>query len=289
MEGPLSWAMQKNTPQLKATVDEFVTDHRIGTSYGNTVVRKYLNDIKWVQDATARKDLERFQRLVKFFREYGDKYRFPYLLLAAQGYQESRLDPRLRSRAGAIGVMQIKPSTAAASPIGITDIQKTDRNVEAGAKYLRYMVKQYYENEPMDPVRKGLFALASYNAGPNTIRKLRAEAAAEGYDPNRWFNNVEIIASKRMGNETVQYVSNIYRSERESDKVGRLRGFADSAHGEEFQVADRQALGLEQKVTEVLVATAAIDEHADVAVDGFYHAHANLGPAVVRNAVHVLQ
>jgi membrane-bound lytic murein transglycosylase MltF len=211
MEGPLSWAMQKNTPQLKATVDEFVTDHRIGTSYGNTVVRKYLNDIKWVQDATARKDLERFQRLVKFFREYGDKYRFPYLLLAAQGYQESRLDPRLRSRAGAIGVMQIKPSTAAASPIGITDIQKTDRNVEAGAKYLRYMVKQYYENEPMDPVRKGLFALASYNAGPNTIRKLRAEAAAEGYDPNRWFNNVEIIASKRMGNETVQYVSNIYK------------------------------------------------------------------------------
>jgi membrane-bound lytic murein transglycosylase MltF len=107
--------------------------------------------------------------------------------------------------------MQIKPSTAAASPIEIPDVQKTDRNVEAGAKYLRYMVDQYYANEPMGPVTKGIFALASYNAGPNMIHKLRTEAAQEGYDPNRWFNNVEIIASKRLGRETVQYVGNIYK------------------------------------------------------------------------------
>jgi membrane-bound lytic murein transglycosylase MltF len=107
--------------------------------------------------------------------------------------------------------MQIKPSTAAAQPIGIPDITKPDRNIEAGAKYLRYMVTQYYANEPMDRVTKGLFALASYNAGPARIRKLRQQAGAEGYDPNKWFNNVEIIASKEIGRETVQYVSNIYK------------------------------------------------------------------------------
>ena len=142
---------------------------------------------------------------------HGDKYDVPHLLLAAQGYQESRLDPNVKSSAGAVGVMQIKPSTAASKPIGIPNIQITDRNIEAGAKYLRYMVNQYYADEPMDRVTKGLFALASYNAGPNKIQQLRKRAQAEGYNPNLWFNNVEIVASKDIGRETVQYVSNIYK------------------------------------------------------------------------------
>jgi membrane-bound lytic murein transglycosylase MltF len=210
-EGPLSWAMQKNTPQLKSLVDQFVQEHKVGTAYGNIILRKYLGNVKWARSATAGEDFVRFQQLVTFFHQYGDKYHFPYLLLAAQGYQESGLNPKLISPAGAVGVMQIKPSTAAGRPIEIPDVQKTNRNVEAGAKYLRYMVTQYYANDPMDPVTKGIFAVASYNAGPNRIQKLRTQAAAEGYDPNRWFNNVEIIASKEIGRETVQYVSNIYK------------------------------------------------------------------------------
>jgi len=210
-KGSLSWAVQKNTPQLMAALNEFVGTHKIGTAYGNTVARKYLRNINWVKDATARTDLAQFERLVTFFHSAGNKYDLPYLLLAAQGYQESRLNPNLRSSAGAVGVMQIKPSTAASNPIGITGITQSDKNIEAGAKYLRYMILHYYANEPMDPVTKGLFALASYNAGPNKIQKLRQEAAAEGYDPNKWFNNVEVIAAKQIGRETVQYVSNIYK------------------------------------------------------------------------------
>lgn len=210
-QGSLAWAIQKNTPQLKAAVNDFVQSHKIGTAYGNTVARKYLRDIEWVKSSTAREDLAQFDTLVTFFRRSGEKYDLPYLLLAAQGYQESRLNTNLRSKAGAVGVMQIKPSTAAAQPIGISDIAKPDRNIEAGAKYLRYMVTQYYANEPMDRVTKGLFALASYNARPNKIHRLRLEAAAQGYDPNKWFNNVEVIASKEIGRETVQYVSNIYK------------------------------------------------------------------------------
>jgi membrane-bound lytic murein transglycosylase MltF len=63
----------------------------------------------------------------------------------------------------------------------------------------------------MDRVNKGLFVLASYNAGPNKIRRLREEAQKKGFDPNKWFNNVEVIASRRIGRETVQYVSNIFK------------------------------------------------------------------------------
>ena|SRR5215469_15005527 len=208
---PLCWAVQRNTPQLKAAVNDFISSHRLGTAYGNTVAQRYLKQTKWVLDATSREDLKRFDEMVKLFQQYGNQYSFPYLLLAAQAYQESRLNQRLKSAAGAVGVMQIKPSTAANDPIDIPRVQKLDRNIEAGAKYMRYMMQQYYANEPMDQVTKGLFALASYNAGPAKIQKLRKEAAQRGYDPNLWFNNVEIVASVEIGRETVDYVSNIYK------------------------------------------------------------------------------
>jgi membrane-bound lytic murein transglycosylase MltF len=210
-KAPLCWAVQRNTPQLKAAIDAFVKSHGIGTAYGNTIAQRYLKQTKWVLEATSRGDLKRFDEMVKLFRQYGDKYSFPYLLLAAQAYQESGLNQNLKSRAGAVGVMQIKPSTAAANPIAIPGVHKVDRNIEAGAKYMRYMVEQYYADEPMDEVTKGLFAIASYNAGPARIRKLRKAAAERGYNPNLWFNNVEVIASAEIGRETVQYVSNIYK------------------------------------------------------------------------------
>jgi membrane-bound lytic murein transglycosylase MltF len=210
-ESPLAWAVQQNTPQLKSLLNEFIRDHKVGTLYGNTVTNKYLSGIPWVKGATTGDDLKRFEQMVRLFRTYGDKYRFPYLLLAAQGYQESGLNPALRSKAGAVGVMQVKPSTAAGDPIGITGVERVDRNIEAGAKYLRYMVNHYYANDPMDQVTKGLFALASYNAGPNRIEQLRGMAAAEGYNPNLWFNNVEFIAAREIGAETSNYVGNIYK------------------------------------------------------------------------------
>jgi membrane-bound lytic murein transglycosylase MltF len=210
-ESPLAWAVQQNTPQLKSIVNKFLKDHKLGTLFGNTVTAKYLSRIKWVKDATTGEDLARFVKMVPLFRKYGGEYHFPYLLLAAQGFQESGLNPGLRSKAGAVGVMQIKPSTAAADPIDITGIERIDRNIEAGAKYLRYTANHYYANEPMDQVTKGLFALASYNAGPNRIEKLRTMASSEGYDPNRWFNNVEFIAAREIGAETCNYVGNIYK------------------------------------------------------------------------------
>ena len=210
-ESPLAWAVQQNTPQLKSIVNEFLRDHKVGTLFGNTVTEKYLTQIKWVKDAIAGEDLARFKQMAPLFLKYGNEYHFPYLLLAAQGFQESGLNPGLRSTAGAVGVMQIKPSTAAADPIDITGIDRIDRNIEAGAKYLRYMVTHYYANQPMDQVTKGLFALASYNAGPNRIETLRSMASAKGYDPNRWFNNVEFIAAREIGAETCNYVGNIYK------------------------------------------------------------------------------
>jgi membrane-bound lytic murein transglycosylase MltF len=146
---------------------------------------------------------------VELFRRYGEQYQMDWLLMAAQGYQESRLDQSVKSPVGAIGVMQVMPATGKDMKVG--DISQLDANVHAGIKYMRFVIDQYYKDEPMDPLNKGLFAFASYNAGPGRIRGLRQTAKARGLDPNVWFGNVERVAAEKIGRETVTYVSNIYK------------------------------------------------------------------------------
>jgi membrane-bound lytic murein transglycosylase MltF len=105
--------------------------------------------------------------------------------------------------------MQVMPATGQELKVG--DISQLEPNIHAGVKYMRFMIDQYFEKEPMDRLNKGLFAFAAYNAGPGRIQSLRKEAAKRGLDPNKWFNNVEVVASEKIGRETVTYVANIYK------------------------------------------------------------------------------
>jgi membrane-bound lytic murein transglycosylase MltF len=145
------------------------------------------------------------------FRNYGDRYDFDWLMLAAQGYQESGLRQDRRSPAGAVGVMQIKPSTAADPNIGIDDVSTVDNNIHAGTKYMRFLADRYFDDDGINDLNQWLLSLAAYNAGPAKVARMRREAAENGYDPNYWFDNVEIIAARRIGKETVTYVSNIFK------------------------------------------------------------------------------
>ncbi len=129
--------------------------------------------------------------------------------MAAQGYQESQLNQDAKSQVGAIGVMQVMPATG--KDLAVGDITLVEPNIHAGVKYFRFMMDEFYKDEPMTDLNKGLMTLASYNAGPGRMRQLRRETAKRGLNPNVWFGNVERIVSERIGRETVQYVSNIYK------------------------------------------------------------------------------
>jgi membrane-bound lytic murein transglycosylase MltF len=201
--------MRKKSPQLKAVVDDFIKRHRKGTAFGNQLLRRYRKGARSVLPATAIGELRKFQQTVEIFRKYGSEYGIDYLLAMAQGYQESRLDQRMRSPVGALGVMQLMPATAEQMKVG--DIRDLEPNIHAGVKYLRHVQDTYFNDESLDPLVKALFAFASYNAGPNRIRSLRKEAAKRGLDPNRWFKNVEYVAAEKIGQETVTYVSNIFK------------------------------------------------------------------------------
>lgn len=208
-DGSIALAMRKNSPLLRKQLDKFTTTHKIGTSFGNQQVYKYLRNTKWVKDSRSQEELDKFYQVTEIFRKYGQQYNVDWLLMAAQGYQESRLDQKVRSKSGAIGVMQVLPTTGKELKVG--DIRLIDPNINAGVKYIRFMCDRYFADQPMTEMNKLLFTFASYNAGPAKIARLRKEAEAKGLDPNIWFNNVERIAQQRIGNETVQYVSNIFK------------------------------------------------------------------------------
>jgi membrane-bound lytic murein transglycosylase MltF len=205
----LAVAIRKNSPLLKAELDAFLAKNGLGTALGNMIEKRYLVNTSFAKQATSEAERKKFLALVDIFRKYSDKYQVDYLLMAAQGYQESGLDQNAKSQVGAIGVMQVMPATGKELKVG--DIRQVDANIHAGVKYMRFMVDQYYKDEPMDRLNKGLFTFASYNAGPGRVRQLRKEAEKRGLDPNVWFGNVEQIASERIGRETVTYVSNIYK------------------------------------------------------------------------------
>jgi membrane-bound lytic murein transglycosylase MltF len=207
--GQLAPMIRKNSPKLKAELNKFLGRYPEGSRTFNILAKKYLKNIKFVKNATSKDEIAKFEATVRFFRKYGDQYKMDYLLIMAQGYQESKLDQSVRSPSGAIGVMQVLPATGNELKVG--DIHKIEPNIHAGVKYIRFMMDQYYADEPMDSLNKMLFTFASYNAGPGRIAQLRKEAARRGLDPNKWFNNVEVIAAEKIGRETVQYVSNIYK------------------------------------------------------------------------------
>jgi membrane-bound lytic murein transglycosylase MltF len=207
--GRIAWAIRKDSPGLKAALDTFLEANGAKSLNARMIFRRYLLNTRYVTGATAEASRKRFAALVSIFRKYGADYGVDWMLVAAQGYQESRLDQSARSHVGAIGVMQVMPATGRELKVG--DIRKLDPNIHAGVKYIRSMVDRYYATEPMDDLNKVLFAFAAYNAGPARVRQLRREAAARGLDANLWFDNVERIASERIGRETVTYVSNIYK------------------------------------------------------------------------------
>ena len=207
----LGWAFRKESPQLAAEVNAFVKENREGTLLGNILIKRYFTESKWIKNATSRDELEKLKGMVELFKRYGGEYDFDWLMIAAQGYQESGLDQSKVSHAGAIGVMQMLRSTAQDPNVDIPEIDELEQNIHAGNKYMRFILDHYFGDAEMDEVNKHLFAFASYNAGPNRIARLRKKAAEQGFDPNVWFQNVEVVVGREVGREPVQYVSNIFK------------------------------------------------------------------------------
>jgi membrane-bound lytic murein transglycosylase MltF len=205
------WVFRKNSPKLIATANKFLEHNAKGTLIGNSLYNKYVKNAKLLPEIYKEKTFSQVNVLKAPFLKYADRYDLDWLLLVAQGYQESGLNQALVSNKGAVGIMQVLPKTAAGKPFFIRNINRVDNNVHAGTKYMRYIIDRYFSDPKIDKLNRHLLALAAYNAGPGRIAQLRKKAKERGLNPNLWFDNVEIIAAQEIGQETVQYVSNIYK------------------------------------------------------------------------------
>lgn len=209
--GEIAWVFRKDSPKMAEIVNKFVRQHREGTLIGNVLIKRYLENVQWVHEATSDDSLERLRPILDLFRTSGETARLDPLMLVAQAYQESKFDHNTTSSAGAVGMMQIKPSTAADKNVGIDDVSSLENNILAGAIYMRFLMDRYFADDDMQGVHQWLFALAAYNAGPAKIQRIRRQAAAEGHNPNRWLENVELVAARKIGRETVNYVRNVFK------------------------------------------------------------------------------
>jgi membrane-bound lytic murein transglycosylase MltF len=230
--GQIGWAFRKGSPLLAAEINAFVAEGLKGNRAAEVRLASYAQRIQHLQNNVGSVEWQRFESTIDLFRKYGSQYGFDPLILAAQGFQESRLDQNARSPSGAVGVMQLLPSTGRAMQVG--DIQQLEPNIHAGIKYMDRLLEHYFNGAHFDPQNRMLFALASYNAGPSRIAALRRRATQAGLDPNRWFGHVEQLAAERIGYEPVRYVRNVYKYyvayrhrlavlEARRDATGRLR------------------------------------------------------------------
>lgn len=209
--GKIAWAMRKDNPKLMKLVNTYIEKIKSGTLLGNIVYNKYLNNQGWITNLLSNNNIDKMEKLSALFFKYSTEYDFDYLMMMAQGFQESGLNQHKVSNRGAVGIMQVLPSTARDQYINIPNIYISSNNVHAGIKYMRYIQNNYLNDNRLTFDNKIYMTLASYNAGPGNIRKMRRYAKEQGYNPDIWFNNVEIITRKHIGKQPVVYVTNINR------------------------------------------------------------------------------
>ena len=205
----IGWGIRKESPELAAAITDFHTSYAAKQGLYAYRLKRASQQIRQIKDPTQTADWKRFQQMLVLFRRYGERYGFDPIMLAAQGYQESQLNQQARSQVGAIGVMQLMPATGAQMKVG--DISVTENNIHAGAKYMDSLMSDYFPDARFSEGNRPLFAFASYNAGPGNISRMRKEAAKRGLDPDKWFNNVELVVAEKLGLETTTYVRNIYK------------------------------------------------------------------------------
>ncbi|MEA3231153.1 MAG: transporter substrate-binding domain-containing protein [Thermodesulfobacteriota bacterium] len=207
--GRIAWAVRKNNPKLKASLNAFTKTVKKGSLLGNILFKRYYQNAKWIKNPTSPGERKKLEAFIELFEKYSKRYGFDWLAVAAQGYQESGLDQSKRSHAGAVGIMQLLPSTAADKSVNIKNIKIAEHNIHAGVKYLSFLRNRYFNDPKIEPSARVDFAWAAYNAGPARINSMRQRAAKRGFNPNKWFGHVETVTAELVGREPVDYVANI--------------------------------------------------------------------------------
>lgn len=216
----LAWAVRSDQPMLLQHLNEWIENHYRGLEY-NLARKRYFETrermVQLLEHRIVGEVLSPFDGTTKTVAE---RYEFDWRLITSQMYQESLFEPTALSHAGAIGLLQVLPSTAKDLAVEPSRLLHPDVAIETGVRYLHWIRKQFQEFSPSE---QHWFALAAYNAGIGHVKDARKLAAQLGLDNNKWFGNVEEAMLKLSrpehyrnaqygyvrGKETVEYVKSI--------------------------------------------------------------------------------
>jgi len=200
-----AWAVRKENPELLASMNAAIASAlKKKKNVFERNFNQYFKRTHWITNPFSKGS--KFQLSSHFERE-STAFGMDWLQLMAQGFQESSLNQKAKSPYGAVGIMQVLPSTA--KWLGVHNYMELEGNVHAGAKYMARLMARYAKDPNISKEDRFFLALASYNAGPGRVGKYRKRAVKLGYDANRWFGNVEKVALRSGNLETVMYVRNI--------------------------------------------------------------------------------
>ena len=207
--GWAGWVVRANNQDLNQDLQSFYQSDDFKKSRSAFRQEDYKEHLKGLKDPIDKTAWTRFESMRPLFEKYGAEYKLNPLFIASLGFQETLLNQSAVSAVGAVGVMQLMPATGMS--LGVGDIHLLEPNIHAGADYMNQLISKYFPDAQFDGNNRSLFAVASYNIGPNNVAKARDQAKQLGFDPNRWFGNVEFIATERMGYEPMIYVRNVYK------------------------------------------------------------------------------
>ena len=205
-QGDWVWVVKRDAPILLASVNFFLRNHEPSVALDSVFLRTYTRKSK-VHNPLSAGNLRRLEKVRPVLQKHAAKEDFDWLLLAALAYKESSLNPVAQGAHGATGLMQVTPG--AARSVGVGNIQQLDNNVQAAAKYLAKIRRNFFANPQIAERERMAFILAAYNLGPQRVQNMRAEARRRGLNANQWFFQVERIAAEKLGLQTVTYVSSL--------------------------------------------------------------------------------
>lgn len=205
-EGDMSWFVSRDAPMLRASIERFLKGYQPPADQ-DAVFQRVYRRLYRVHYPLNRGDLQRLEKVRPVLQRHAEQQKFDWLALAALAFKESTLNPAARGAGGATGLMQVTP--AAARSVGVGNIQNLDGNVQAGARYLAMIRRNYFTSTQLNERERMAFILAGYNLGPQRVQSLRAEARRRGLNANQWFFQVERIAMEQLGMGVVSYVNSV--------------------------------------------------------------------------------
>lgn len=222
------WYVRKESADLLASVSEWIEGHsalfadyatiRVKTSSGRVYSPRRRVSAPMLN--AARGQISTHDAI---FKRYASTCRWDWRLLAAQAYQESAFDPKAVSYMGALGLMQLMPSTARDVGVSEDDVFDAAANVRGAVTLISRLNRHYASIASAD--ERINFILAAYNAGAGHVDDARALARKYGKNPDVWLGNVdgfvlrmsqaeyynqpEVKRGYFRGSETYHYVNGI--------------------------------------------------------------------------------